>query len=218
MADEPTRLAILRTLRELRGAGASELAHRLGITPAGVRYHLARLLAGGLIEECPHLAPPRQPDNLPEKPQPEKGQPERGRPERCYRLPLKHAPGNLEELSTALLGLLAELSPAPWDKVAEKLVASPAEQARFQQRLADAIHQLNSMNYQANWEAGPGGPRLRLNNCPYAAIWPEAPDLCRLDQAILSRLTSASAQMVTRTSFSPVGPASCVFEIRPKDP
>jgi predicted ArsR family transcriptional regulator len=200
-----TQAEILHLLTELRSAGAAELAVRLGISPAGVRYHLAKLRAGGLIEDCP--APLDAEAASP------------GRPARCYRLPIYRAPDNLSGLCTALLHrMTGDGSPSGWQELAELMVVSPATHASMPQRLAFAVSQLNPLNYQAGWEAGPRGPRIRMNNCPYAAIWPAAPGLCRLDEAILSRLTAASARQAARTAFGASGPSSCLFEIRDRRP
>jgi predicted ArsR family transcriptional regulator len=98
------------------------------------------------------------------------------------------------------------------------MVDLPADRTTVPQRLGLAVSKLNSLNYQAGWEAGPHGPRIRLNNCPYAAVWPTSPEICRLDEAILARLTASEARQVTRTAFGAAGPASCLFEIRETRP
>jgi predicted ArsR family transcriptional regulator len=201
MASE-TQAVILSLLKELHFAGAAELAARIGISPAGVRYHLAKLRTTGLIEDCPDLD-----ETEPAAP---------GRPARHYRLPLNRTPDNLQGLCAALLRLLTRYDNSVWSGLAEQMVDLPAERASKLHLLAFAVSKLNLLNYQAGWEAGPHGPRIRLNNCPYAAIWHSSPEICRLDAAILARLTAAEARQVARTAFGAEGPASCLFEIREK--
>ena len=52
-------------------------------------------------------------------------------------------------------------------------------------RLYTAIQNLNKMNYFAHWEARHEGPRIIFSHCPYAAILPEHPELCQLDEFLL---------------------------------
>jgi predicted ArsR family transcriptional regulator len=201
---DSTRMAILELLAELRTAGVKELSQRLAISPAGVRYHLAKLSSEGLIEYYSPAA-----DQIENS---------RGRPARHYRLPLHRQQDNLARLCTAFVYHHISNRPGQWDVIAEKLVHPPPDRLAFQRRLDSAVFDLNAMHYQAVWEAGPRGPRIRLHNCPYAAIWGETPELCQLDEEILSRLTAGKALQVARTSFGTDQPASCLFEIQEKRP
>lgn len=197
---QQTRTILLACLKETQPASAAELAARLGMSAAGVRYQLAQMTAEGLVEEAP-------PD--PDWPAP-------GRPARRYRLTRRGAPDNLAGLCTALLEIIPNgPDAAVWEQLARRIVPAPPPRAAMQRRLEYAVAELTPMNYLPSWEAGPRGPLIRLKACPYAAIWAKVPFVCLLDAALLSRLTAAEVHQTARTTFGGAGPSSCVFEIRP---
>jgi predicted ArsR family transcriptional regulator len=76
-------------------------------------------------------------------------------------------------------------------------------------RLNLTVEKLNQMNYHARWEAGPEGPRVLFGNCPYALILEKHPELCRMDQAMLQKLTGQPARQIFRTGKD--GSTVCVF-------
>jgi predicted ArsR family transcriptional regulator len=187
-------------LKETQPASAAELAARLGMSTAGVRYQLAQMAAEGLVEEAP-------PD--PDRPAP-------GRPARRFHLTRRGAPDNLAALCTALLEIIPNgPDAAVWEQLARRLAPAPPARAAMPRRLEHAVAELAPMHYQPSWEAGPRGPLIRLKACPYATIWAKVPSVCLLDAALLSRLTAADARQTARTAFGGAGPSSCVFEIRP---
>ena len=197
---QPTRTILLACLKETQPASAAELAARLGMSAAGVRYQLALMAAEGLLEEAPQD---------PDRPAP-------GRPARRYHLTRRVAPDNLAALCTALLEIIPNgPDAAVWEQLARRLGSSPPQRASMPRRLEHAVAELTPLHYQPSWEAGPRGPLIRLRACPYAAIWAKVPFICSLDAALLSRLTAAEVHQTARTAFGGAGPSACVFEIRP---
>jgi predicted ArsR family transcriptional regulator len=198
MASPSTRSAILDLIAEFRVAGSQELAGRLALTPAAIRYHLSALLSSGQIQVAP---PPRRVARA-------------GRPEVFYCLPPARASNNLPALCLAFLRLRLNPEPISWDNLASQMVDGIEDAPQgMSHRLVKTVACLNGMQYNANWEAGPRGPRLRLRNCPYAAIWEQAPELCALDEAILHRLTGRPWRLVQHINYNASTPSSCLFEI-----
>jgi DeoR family suf operon transcriptional repressor len=178
------RQKILAYLNKARTASAIEISRALKLSAPTVRHHLRILAADGRLER---VAVRRQA--------------RRGRPETVYGLPLAARGDNLPVLSDALL---AEMSARlPVRILAEQLARRLAEGSNFAgqplaKRLNLAVEKLNRMKYHAHWEAGPEGPRMVLGHCPYAAILAKHPELCSMDENLLSRLVGQSAVQISR--------------------
>jgi len=48
-------------------------------------------------------------------------------------------------------------------------------------RMTALIARLNTLHYDAHWEAGASGPRVILGRCPYASVIQKHPELCQMD-------------------------------------
>jgi predicted ArsR family transcriptional regulator len=176
-----------------RTASTRELSRALQMSSAAIRHHLRVLAADGRLEIVAA-----------------RGRDARGRPEKVYSLPRAALGDNLAALSDALL---AEAGPGVrLDALAERLAgeSSPGNQV-LAKRLNLTVEKLNTMNYHPHWEAGPQGPRILFGNCPYAAILEKHPELCHMDQAMLSKLTGEPAKQVFRLGQE--GSSVCVFVI-----
>lgn len=196
-----TRERILTYLREHPSASAAELSSAWGLTPADIRYHLADLLASGLIEEVPR-DPARRAT--------------RGRPARVYRLAAQLRPNNLAALCHALLETLTAGSggdqrEAIIRSVAERLAGEFQPSGQVTRRLNQAVEFLNHAQYRARWEAGAQGPRVLLRACPYAAVLAQHPEMCQVDQALLERLLQARLRMTARQDPATGKPPACIF-------
>ena len=196
MSEDPTHRVIENMIREMHSADAGQLAAMTGLSKAAIRYHLGRMAAAGEIEACPSEIGSK---------------PGKGRPARQYRLPVAQSPNNLAGLCLALLHT-AKGGKVDWDGLAREIAAPLPAARQVVQRLAEAVERLNQMQYRASWEAGPNGPRIRLGHCPYAAIWSQVPDICRLDQALVSKLVQTAARQTMRMSFTKEHPTTCIFE------
>jgi len=78
-------------------------------------------------------------------------------------------------------------------------------------KMAEAIEKLNRQQYQASWEASPTGPRLILRNCPYAVILEKHPELCCMDEALISKLLDQPVQQTAKLERQPDGAPHCAF-------
>jgi DeoR family transcriptional regulator, suf operon transcriptional repressor len=187
------RQKVLTYLTKTRFAGAREIARSLKLSSATVRHHLRVLVSDGRVE----MVAARARDA-------------RGRPEKIYSLPRAALGDNLAALSDALLTEAgARIQP---ETLAEHLVgASSPESGPLAKRLNLTVEKLNQMMYHAHWEAGPEGPRLLFGHCPYAAILEKHPELCRMDQAMLQKLTGQPARQLFRIGTH--GSSVCVFVI-----
>ena len=134
----------------------------------------------------------------------------RGRPEKVYSLPRAALGDNLSVLSEALLteaGMEVRM-----EALAKRLTGESnfADQP-LAKRLSLTIEKLNQMNYHPRWEAGPEGPRIIFNHCPYAAIIEKHPELCKMDEALLKELMRQSSTQTFKIGKE--GSSVCVFAI-----
>ncbi len=167
-----------------------------------VRHHLSILRADGRIVD--NGAEPRR---------------SRGRPEKAYRLSDRLLGENLAGLSDALLTAWLEGLPAGKVEAAVRalgqLLAGQAggiaADVGATRRLVQLAEKLNSLGYQAHWEAGARGPRILLGHCPYAAIIGKHPALCQVDAAFLGELVGAPVEQLARMEPSRLGATHCIF-------
>jgi predicted ArsR family transcriptional regulator len=189
-----TRLRLLDYLRAHPDSTAADLAHGLRLTHADVRYHLNMLLAEGVVVETGRRI---------------RG---RGRPARTLRLASAVNPQRLDLLAKALLAEnLAGISRAEKDAFLRRISSRLAELAqpsgrrgksnssRLQSlatRLVDCVARLNDLGYRARWEAHADSPRLILEHCPFSTLYPEHPDLERLDAILLETLLGTPVRLL----------------------
>ena len=196
---EPTRERILTYLREHRVATASGLSLSWGLTRADMRYHLNQLVEEGLVERS------EQDTHLPSR---------RGRPPQSYRLAVQTSPDNFSELCHALLTAylknVTDVKPYLLE-LARSLAGELAPQANPARQFNQAVIALNQMRYHARWEAHASGPRVLLRSCPYAAILPDHPELCQLDQHLLEILLTLPVKHIARMNLETGHPPACVF-------
>jgi DeoR family transcriptional regulator, suf operon transcriptional repressor len=189
------RQKVLAYLKKTRFVAAREIARSLKMSPATVRYHLRVLASDGRLEVVSV-----------------RGRDARGRPEKIYSLPRAALGDNLAALSDALLAEAG--SRVQVETLAGQLVRHLAGEANsasqpLAKRLTLTVEKLNQMNYHAHWEAGPEGPRILFGHCPYAAILEKHPELCKIDQAMLKKLTGQAAKQIFKIGNE--GSSVCVF-------
>lgn len=185
------RQKVLAYFNKSRTASAREISRALKMSAATVRHHLRVLVTDGRLE----MAPGR-------------GQEGRGRPEKVYSLPRAMLGDNLSALSDALL---AEAGPGVrMETLAKHLVGeSNFANQPLAKRLNLTIEKINQMNYHARWEAGPEGPRIIFNHCPYAAIIGKHPELCGMDEAMLREWMGLTVAQIFKAGKE--GSSVCVF-------
>jgi predicted ArsR family transcriptional regulator len=202
-----SRQRVLEFIQSHRGVSAAEISRALQMTEANARHHLDILEVQGLVEVVGQA--------------PAQG---KGRPRRLFGL-AEHALGhNLDGLADVLLGgLAAALPPQDFEpflkKAAQSLKGEQGKPGRkisasLTQRLFNAVQRLNELNYLARWEAHAEAPRLILGRCPYAAILPEHPELCRFDGYLLESLAEAPVTQTARLARDARGLPHCVFALK----
>ncbi|MDX9991324.1 MAG: ArsR family transcriptional regulator [Anaerolineales bacterium] len=199
-----SRQKILNYLCKQNAATPIELAKALRVTPANIRYHLARLVSDGLVEVSGLRT-----------------EAARGRPHKIYGLSRLALGDNLPALASALLAEfvdgLPEMAQAPvLGRLAEQISPTRPLQlpAHITRRLSAVVEILNQMRYQARWEAHADGPRLTLVQCPYATVIAAHPALCLLDKALLELHLSQPVEQLTKLERNERGQPVCLFALR----
>lgn len=184
------RQKVLAYFEKTRSASTREISRALRMSAATIRYHLRVLTTDGRLEMVSV-----------------RGRGAKGRPENIYSLPRTALGDNLAMLSDALLmGTGSRVI----ETLAERLAGeSSAVSQPLAKRLNLTVEKLNQMNYHSHWEAGAEGPRILFSHCPYMAILEKHPELCRMDQAMLNKMTGQPARQISRTGKE--GSTVCVF-------
>ncbi len=205
MATITARQKILALVSRRGSASASQIGRSLSMSPAAVRYHLGILQKDGRIVQ--------------QRLEPKRG---RGRPEEAYRLSDRLLGENLAGLSDSLLNVWLESLPATGREAALRLLGERlARQApgiepgvSATKRLVQLAERLDSLGYQAHWEAGARGPRILLGHCPYAAIIEGHPELCAVDAAFLGSMVDAPVEQIAKMEPKPGGATHCIFAMQ----
>jgi len=204
-----TRQRLLELLKNRNNQTAAELSRALGVTQADARYHLSKMVNEGLIVVVGQQRAGR-----------------RGRPARRYALAEAALKDNFDLLSSALLTItLADLSQEEQKsflcRVAAALVGEtdlqgPLSETDLQgplsQRLVRAIEKLNELGYVSRWEAHATAPRLILENCPFAKLLNQHPQLCQLDACMLEILLDEPVVQIESQTDNPSN--HCIYIIR----
>lgn len=193
-----TRHRIMEILESRGAATPSALARLLDVTGANVRYHLRTLEREGIVTSIGYRPP--------------KG---RGRPSQIYRLARKR--DNLPALVGILLeslfdGHSSEARKSRLEKIGRRLVGKQEKEPEHTtQRLYQAISLLNTLNYQARWEAHADAPRVIFGHCPYFEIVEENPVLCEMDALILENLLEEKILQTAKLARNEQGLPYCTF-------
>lgn len=202
---QSTRELILKTLRTRGQATVAELASTTGVSPVSVRHHLSALQAEGLAtaEEIRHGV---------------------GRPRLVFmltdlaleRFPTKYVAltGRLiDELKSALppeaIGLM-------FARMAEAIAAEHAQRLEgrsLEEKMAYLVGVLGEEGFVAEWNRAGEGYQLTEYNCPYFRIGQRHPEVCQIDQALMSALLATPVEKQTCVLN---GDDFCVFLITPQ--
>ena len=195
-----TRQLLCEHLQLKRTASAAELARALRLTPANIRHHLSALITEGVVEKVGQRPPSG-----------------RGRPVQLFGLVEQLSRNNLALLVKALLTEMEkECSDSERESIFKRLAAhllgADGPTARtLAQRYVQAVQHLNTINYQARWEAHARAPRVILSHCPYAAVIQDHPELCLLDQYLLEALLGEDVRQVAKLEKTAHGDRQCIF-------
>lgn len=201
---QQTRQLILNYLKEHGQATVDELAEMLELTTVTVRHHLDILRGEALVSE-PEVKRRSSP----------------GRPQYTFTLTAKasaHFPKHYAALAANMLAQLKVSAPRAvnviFEGIANRFAAEatpPAPSDSMPKRLNRAIAFLNERGYVAHWEKSPRGYTVHTNNCPYAGLPDEHPELCGMDAALVSRLLGAPVECAGRLAE---GAGSCAYLVQ----
>jgi DeoR family suf operon transcriptional repressor len=185
-----TRQKVLHTLLKNHRCTINELAEVVEINPISVRHHISRLQAEGLVdsEEEKHGV---------------------GRPRQVYFLTesgLEQFPTRYLRLTIRLLEQLKENLPSKmvdqlFSQMASDLVEEYAQTANMQgltieQRLEMVDDLLREEGFDLEWEKKDDQIFIREVNCPYLHVGQNHPEVCMIDQTLISSVLDLPAEKV----------------------
>jgi len=199
-----TRDKILQTLLEKPRSTINALAEAVGINPISVRHHLTNLQMEGLVE----------------------GQEERhgvGRPRLVYVLTdegMERFPTRYMQLTTRLLSQMKDSMPGPvvanlFNQIAEDLASQYSDDVKnmsMEERLDLVKEILAHEGFNVQWEKKDGQYEIHEISCPYYQIGTAHPEVCSVDQTLISKMLALPANKV-QCILS--GAAHCTYVIQP---
>jgi DeoR family suf operon transcriptional repressor len=198
-----TRDRILQTLLHQPRRTIIELAEAVGINPISVRHHLTNLQVEGLVgaEEERHGV---------------------GRPRLVYFLTehgMERFPTRYLRLTTRLLAQMKESMPEPvvrklFAQMADGLAQEYADQMNglsMEERLDLAQSLLSEEGFTVEWEREGGQYRIHEITCPYLQIGQSHPEVCTVDQTLISKILAVPAEKV-QCILS--GDAKCTYVVQ----
>jgi predicted ArsR family transcriptional regulator len=195
MNGDRQRQMILEALRTARGGlDTNQLAERLSLHPNTIRWHLGRLIDGGLVESMPERRHGR------------------GRPSVAYRLTgegVGHGRDDYRLLATMLTDVVA----ADRDGEARAYEAGLRWGRHLQQAEPDA--DLAQLLDQEGFAAEQKGDRLEMRRCPFYALAEDSPQvICTLHHGIIDGALAEAGSEETVERLDPfVEPGLCVARL-----
>jgi len=198
-----TREKILQTLLHNPRSAINSLAEAVGINPISVRHHLTNLQMEGLVE----------------------GQEERhgvGRPRLVYILTdegMERFPTRYMQLTTRLLTQMKDTMPGPvvtklFSQIAEDIASRYSKDMHglsMEERLDFVKDTLEHEGFTVEWEKKDGQYRVHEISCPYYQIGVAHPEVCIVDQTLISKMLALPANKV-QCILS--GAAHCTYVIQ----
>lgn len=183
-----TRDKILQSLLKKPRSTINDLAEVVGINPISVRHHLNNLQMEGLVES----------------------QEERhgvGRPRLVYLLTnegRERFPTRYLQLTTRLISQMKETMPGPvvnklFGKIAEDLVSEYANDIKglsMEERLDFVKEMLAHEGFTVEWEKKGKQYEIHEISCPYYQIGMAHPEVCTVDQTLISKMLAVPASKV----------------------
>ena len=183
-----TRDRVLQTLLSRQRCTINELAEAVDINPISVRHHIARLEADGLVnsEEIRHGV---------------------GRPRRLYFLTERgreHFPTHYLRFTIRLLEQLKETMPKAmvaglFSQIAKDMASSYELEMtglNIEERLKLVASLLKSEGFTVEWEKQGSDYIIKEINCPYYHIGQNHPEVCSVDQTLISTMLAVPAEKV----------------------
>ena len=183
-----TRDRILQTLLRQPRTTINQLAVAVGINPISVRHHLTNLQVEGLVntDEERHGV---------------------GRPRLVYFLTetgMERFPTRYLRLTTRLLAQMKESMPEPvvsklFSEMADGLADEYASQMKglnMEERLNLAKTLLTEEGFNIEWERTGSQYQIHEITCPYLQIGLSHPEVCTVDQTLISKMLAVPAEKV----------------------
>jgi DeoR family suf operon transcriptional repressor len=201
-----TRDRILQTLLHKPRSTINTLAEAVGINPISVRHHLTNLQMEGLVE----------------------GQEERhgvGRPRLVYILTnegMERFPTRYMQLTTRLLSQMKETMSEPviaklFNQIAEDVAShysSDMQGLSMEERLDFVKEMLAQEGFTVEWEKKGGQYEIHEISCPYYQIGIAHPEVCTVDQTLISKMLALPANKVQCILN---GGAHCTYVVTPAE-
>lgn len=199
-----TKDKILQTLLRKPKIAINEIAEAVGINPISVRHHLTNLQMEGLVaadEERHGVGRPRLVYSLTE--------------DGMERFPTKYL-----RLTTRLLAQMKESMPGPviaklFNQVAEDLAdqyAADIKDLNMEERLDFVKEMLAQEGFTVEWEKKGGEYQIHEISCPYYQIGIAHPEVCTVDQTLISKMLAVPANKVQCILN---GGAHCTYVVQP---
>jgi DeoR family transcriptional regulator, suf operon transcriptional repressor len=201
-----TRDRILQTLLKQPRMTIIDIAAAVGINPISVRHHLTNLQVEGLVsaEQENHGV---------------------GRPRLVYLLTehgVERFPTRYLRLTSRLLDQLKSSMPAPmvsklFLQMATDMAEDYTEQMHglsMEQRLDVAKTLLAEEGFNVEWEKAGDQYRIHEITCPYLQIGQNHPEVCTVDQTLISRMLAVPAEKV-QCILS--GDAKCTYVVQAEE-
>ena len=199
-----TKDRILQTLLRKPKSTINEIAESVEINAISVRHHLSNLEKEGLIS----------------------AQEERhgvGRPRLMYSLTqdgMERFPTKYLRLTTKLLAQMKETMPAPavaklFSQVAEEMAGEYSEQMKglsMEERLDFVKEMLAQEGFTVEWEKKGKEYQIHEISCPYYQIGIAHPEVCTVDQTLISKMLALPANKVQCILD---GAAHCTYVVQP---
>jgi len=185
-----TRDNVLRTLLTRQRCTINDLAEAVGSNPISVRHHVTKLEAEGFVtsEEERHGV---------------------GRPRRVYFLTeegMEQFPTRYLRLTVRLLEQLKETLPGPmvdnlFAQVANDLVKDYTSDLQLdgvpmEERLDIVQDLLKGEGFTMEWDLQDDGYHIREVNCPYYHVGQNHPEVCAVDQTLISNMLDVPVEKV----------------------
>jgi predicted ArsR family transcriptional regulator len=187
-----TRTQVARAILEGGPATAAVLAHKLSITPAGIRRHLDALVAEGvLVARDPYVTP---------------SEPGRGRPSKVFamtdqgREKFEHSYDDLAVSALKFMSsksgpsLVQEFAATRARDIKERAREIVARKKTVGDKSKALAEFLTQEGYAANSHTQGLGEELCQNHCPIAHVAAQFPELCEAETAAFSELLGTHVQ------------------------
>ena len=199
-----TRERVLNTLLTNPRSTINDLAESVGINPISVRHHISKLEAEGLVTSDEELHGV-------------------GRPRRVYFLTedgVEKFPTRYMRLTLRLLEQLKETMPEQavqqlFETMAEDLVenytgSGQTDGFSIEQRLDLLQKTLTQEGFNVEWEKQGAAYHIREVNCPYLHVSQNHPEVCSVDQTLISAFLDVPAEKVSCVLH---GDAHCTYVV-----